>query len=450
MLLPLSAAKILLSFSHPRFRPTAFRQRLEPLAMGLYFRALCRTQYADKKLLHDIQLRRLRQLIRHAYDTVPFWRLYLSRHRCTPPWPKSLDDFRKLPPVNKVELRTHPAESLVSTAVPDHQRLYRATTGSTGTPLQVFLDTNFFARRKAQYHRQLQWAGKQCADHVLRVLPYDYLEIEDQGTFFYCDGPTDLAEKRRKLYALLDGKPTVIHSYLSIILQLARFLTIDGISLPIRAVITHAEQLTSDIRRYLETTFNAPVYDYYACNEVHSIAQECEQRDGLHVNAELVLVEILDKVGRPARTREMGSVVLTGFENLAMPFIRYRVGDKGRFIPEACPCGRTLPRIEIEGRAISTFPLPDGRTGHLFQLFKPIHKRIGMIYQYQIIQEALRRFLLKIVPTPLLTVGERYEIVEELQEYLGSQTDIRCEFVEYISTIRGKEPVFIPLASKNG
>src|SRR3989344_83980 len=441
----MSKLAFILFRSHPRFPISLGRRLFDRCAEEVYTAALKRTQYAPLALLQRLQLMRLQELICHTYHTVPFWREYLGRYGIQPPWPGSFEEFLHLPPVEKAEYRDHSSEYYASRSVPKSERVVRTTSGTDGIPLTIVLDMNMFPRRRATYRRHLEWVGRKSGDQVIRILPYEYSELQPHGTFFLCKGIEDLTENRHRLYSVLEEKTSIIHSYLSTLLQLARLMDSDGKIFQIRAAITHAEQISPEIRAYIERVFRAPVFDYYACNEVHAVAQECKTREGLHINTENVFVEILNKDGKSVGDGEVGDVVLTGFDNIAMPFIRYRVGDRARFLAEPCSCGVILPRIFIEGRAVSTFPLPNGRTGHLFELFKPIYKRIPKIFQYQIIQVQLNKFRIKIVPTSFLVSDDEREIVEELKEYLGDSVILESELVERIEIVRGKERVFIPL-----
>lgn len=439
----MNVATLALIRHHPRLWPAALKYWFDEYAEHFYCQALMKTQYAKSEDLRNLQLKRLQRLIQYAYHHVPFWKDFLAKNDCSPPWPKTLEDFSRLPTVSKRDFRIRPWREYLSDEVPANDLIERATTGSSGIPLRIFLDRNFFIRRKAQYRRQLLWAGKQKGDQVIRILPYDYLEIEDCGIYFACKEPMGLIDQRQRLYALLEQKPTIIHSYLSMLVQLARLFHLDQRKFSIRAVITHAEQLTPEIRNFLESVFHAPVLDYFACNEVHSVAQECEQKLGMHLNAELVYAEVVDDDDRALRDGQTGHLVLTGFDNVAMPFIRYRTGDMARFLPNQCNCGRGLPRIDFVGRALSSFPLPNKRNGHLFELFVPIHQRVEKIFQYQIRQEAIDRFVLRVVPTQLFREEDQHEIASYMRSYLGPHVAFYCEIVDYIESIRGKEQVFI-------
>src|SRR5262249_8028755 len=128
-----------------------------------------------------------------------------------------------------------------------------------------------------------------------------------------------------------------------------------------RGIITSAMVLHNWQRRVIEEVFACRVTNRYGCEEVSLIACECERHEGLHVNADNLLVEVL-RDGRPAAPGEPGSVVVTDLSNRAMPLLRYQVGDVAVATDRLCPCGRGLPLLErIEGREADYVVTPSGR-----------------------------------------------------------------------------------------
>ena len=91
------------------------------------------------------------------------------------------------------------------------------------------------------------------------------------------------------------------------------------------------------------------------------MAVQCPETEQYHVQAESVLVEVIDDDGRWCEPGEIGRVVVTTLHNFAMPLIRYDIGDYAE-VGEPCPCGRGLPVLRrIVGRQRNMAILPDGR-----------------------------------------------------------------------------------------
>jgi len=114
-------------------------------------------------------------------------------------------------------------------------------------------------------------------------------------------------------------------------------------------------------RSVLTGAFGPAVFETYGSRETMLMAAECEAHDGMHIQEENVLVEIL-RSGRAVRPGETGDVVITDLHNLGMPMIRYVNGDIATMAEdEACTCGRTLARIaRVDGRRADTLTDLDG------------------------------------------------------------------------------------------
>src|SRR5438309_431445 len=105
--------------------------------------------------------------------------------------------------------------------------------------------------------------------------------------------------------------------------------------------------LTGEGRALIESTFGCAVFDRYGCREFAVIASECDRHQGLHVNAENLLLEVLQD---PAAAPDSGGeIVITDLKNYAMPLIRYRSRDVGYLTSSRCDCGRGLPLLELRG-----------------------------------------------------------------------------------------------------
>ena len=111
--------------------------------------------------------------------------------------------------------------------------------------------------------------------------------------------------------------------------------------------------------------------DRYASKEVYDIAYQCPITNNLHINSELMLVEVLDDDNKQCAPGQSGRIVVTSFYNTVQPIIRYELGDLVT-LAEPCACGRSLP-------AISSL---DGRTRHLFKL--PGGKRLALRLPHQL------------------------------------------------------------------
>ena len=129
-------------------------------------------------------------------------------------------------------------------------------------------------------------------------------------------------------------------------------------------------------------------------------------------------------------------LVVTDLINHGMPLLRYETGDSGRVIEERCACGRGLSRIvDLSGRIIDLLPTRMG--GYVNgQLFATFHWIEG-VKQYQVIQEKLDAFKIRIVQTPAFVETNLTPMIEIIRKRFGGDTSIAVEYVESIPFTRG-------------
>jgi phenylacetate-CoA ligase len=140
--------------------------------------------------------------------------------------------------------------------------------------------------------------------------------------------------------------------------------------LSFRGLLAIAQDLTPEMRARVEHLFSGPVAENYGLNEVGIVATHCREGDRYHVNVEHCLVEIVDDSGQPVAPGDTGHLLVTAFNNPAMPLLRYDSGDIAEAIHGPCPCGRSLPAFgRIIGRYRRLAALPEGAYA-LFNVLK--------------------------------------------------------------------------------
>src|SRR5262249_47435456 len=157
------------------------------------------------------------------------------------------------------------------------------------------------------------------------------------------------------------------------------------------------------------------VFNRYGCREVSVIASECDRHTGMHVNADCLLVEIVDDAGKPA---DAGRIIVTDLLNRSMPLIRYEIGDVGTWAQGGCPCGRSLPRLAaVEGRTTDFLVLSDGRriSGPALTL---VVADMSDVSQVQFIQRTRDHVTLRVVPGKGYSENTRAELRRRLNLYL--------------------------------
>jgi phenylacetate-CoA ligase len=158
-----------------------------------------------------------------------------------------------------------------------------------------------------------------------------------------------------------------------------------------------AEGIPDPERLLIEKEFGIPVLSSYQAVEALRIAFQCERRAGFHLCLDDVAVRVIDEQGKTLGPGGTGHLILSNLTNRATVLLNYKLGDVVTLSPTACPCGRTLPTIEkIVGRSDDLLRLPNGQVAHALVVLEDLQTVPGVV-QVQLIQEDLRRFVLRVV-----------------------------------------------------
>ncbi len=345
-----------------RYSP-AFWRHLEEL--------LEREKHSPEEM-EEYQNDSLRRLISYVFHHVPFYRQLMLERNVRPRDIRSTKDLHRLPILGRETIRARWKEFL-SDDESKGGTVRVFTSGTTGAGLPVVYDAPAVARNQAFSERQRIWAGVTPREWRItflgsRIVPlnrscppfwaYNYLEKQILMSIFHLSPAYIshyLAFLATQCGKVLEGFPTV----LSIVSHMARAA---GASLPMKAVFTNGEPLSMQGREAMESAFAAKVYDSYGMTEWAGLIQECE-RGRFHVISDYGILEILDQHGQPVPSGQEGYLAWTGFINRRMPFIRYRIGDKGMWDQDqTCPCGRPFPLVSpTVTRDGDNLVLSDGR-----------------------------------------------------------------------------------------
>jgi len=405
-----------------------------------YYQELKEIQWWSSDKIAELQLERLKALLRHAYQNVPYYNRKFTEVGLYPDDIKTLDDLVKLPILTKKDIREHRAE-LVAQNLPQDQIIPSATGGSTGEPLQFYTTEESGNRGSAAAHLAYLWYGYEWGDKLahlwgsprdvsvmrslpnklhLRLLRSVYLDAFDMSE-------SNMAEFARKLSRL---KPKIIIAYASAAYLFARYLKHHGVgSIKPETVVTQAEKLFPEQRQLIQGVFGCQVADFYGSREVSAMAAECPEQTGYHIMSPNVILEFI-RDNQPISLGEMGKIVVTDLHNYAMPFIRYENGDLGMPSDEKCPCGRGMPLMKgVVGRVTDILVIGDKfiSSPSLTLLFKDLP-----IKQYQLVQETETEITIKIVKGDEYCDKHTEQIRSLIQNYLGSNINITIELVTAI------------------
>ncbi|AIF48399.1 phenylacetate--CoA ligase family protein [Dyella japonica] len=412
-----------------------------------------RDQWYSPQAIAQMQFQQLKALIDHCYREVPYYRRRWRELGILPEDIRNMDDYARLPVLTKADIRENfqdlQAESWRS------RLLFKRTGGSTGEPLELGYTHESYERRMAVMWRGYGWTGSRPGRRTLYLwagtvgTPGRMHQLKDglYNALFARRmlNSFDMTESNLARYAdAIDRyRPAIIVGYVHPLAQLATWMTETGrkVHRP-EAVITAAEALHPHQREVIGGAFGAPVYNTYGCREFMLIASECTHHQGLHVNADHLVVELLDETGNPT-AHGPGEVTVTDLSNDGMPFIRYLNGDLATASEaRSCACGRGLPLLErVDGRVLDAIRTPDGRIlpG---EFFPHMLKDVPGLARFQLVQRELGRLELSIVRNDRFDDASIAYIQRETAKVLGDSVALDYRFVDDIPLTRsGKHRV---------
>ena len=391
------------------------------------------TQWLSPQRLRELQLRQLELLLRHAADTVHYYRAGWGRTI-------SAQDLGDLPVLPRRDLQDR-FDEFKSAAVPrEHGSVSEVrTSGSTGAPTRVlkaqisrFLWEALSLREHLWHRRDL--SGKLAAIRRGAAGTSSSWGSATNGVF--ATGPAvgmKVEASADDQLAWLQGEnPNYILTYPSLLRELARVCMARGIRLPaLHQARTLSEIVSPELRRLCREAWGVPVIDMYSAEEVGYIATQCPEHEHYHVQAETLIVEVLDADGRACPPGEVGRVVVTDLHNFATPLIRYDIGDFAEVGPP-CPCGRGLPVLSrIIGRIRNLLVTADGKRHYPF-LGQSQFLDIAPILQHQFVQTAYDLVEARIVMRDAPTADQLAALTAHVEKRMPHGVKVKVVRVESI------------------
>lgn len=292
--------------------------------------------------------------------------------------------LESLAPATKAELREAGDEVLLGGRVRPEWRS-SSSSGSTGEPFRVYYEPRAWATLKILVKLRARSAcGTRPTDRValLDAVPPSESTI---GTAGRVARISVLQPAERVAAALARFAPDTIYGLPSALLEAGQVLRSSGARLRARRIFTSGELLRPAVRQAIADAFGAPVYDVYGSSETKEIAWECPA-GGMHINADVVRVEVLDEANRPVPRGLEGNLVATLLVNRAMPLLRYRIGDRGSLLAERCACGHPFPLLGVvTGRRADMLVLEGGHRVSPYALTCAL-EQVGDVLRYQVTQ----------------------------------------------------------------
>jgi phenylacetate-CoA ligase len=407
-----------------------------------------RTQWLDEAAMDALQLDRVRRTLQHAFDHVPFYRDRMRAVGFEPDDLHTLADLGRLPELSKRDV--FDAGERMLSDVHHGLRFKGSTSGTTGLSMTGWRDLHTINRENAFIWRQMGWAGMKPGDRRVwlrgdKVVPSAQKAPpfwrHNRGEHQLMMSAYHLSEATAGAYidALEAYDPVVLQGYPSAVLLMARYLVSKGRRYrgrSLRSVVTSSETVTDEHRRLVDEAFGVRIFDWYGCFERMVAIGTCEQ-GRYHLMSDYSYTELHPQ---PDGSCE---VVGTSFDNLLMPWIRYRLGDAIVPAPQGtlCTCGRAFPVIDhIVGRIEDYILTPDGR--HVFMMSNVLDYLPNLL-EGQIRQDSRDEVKLLVVMAPGAVLDEPGARAA-VRAQLGDDMRITIQRVERIPrTSNGKLQVVV-------
>lgn len=421
-------------------------------------RLLRRLDRAPAAEMERLREDRLEKLLRHAYATTDHYREVLGDCGVVRDGKVDLGRFDRIPILTKDVVRER-GEQLRSRALPAGRRAYRNRTGgSTGQPVQYWQDSHYWDVNVATKLHHFETLGKAIGEPELKVWGSDRDLLLETGTLksraqnalynrrIVTCGALGAAEVAGIVAELNRFRPKLLWGYVDGLYTVAQHVARAGreVHRPV-AVLAAGGTLLPPMREAIARAFGAPVANFYGSREMGDMACECREAAGLHVSSNSHRVEVLDADGRPVVDAD-GELVVTSLHNYAMPFVRYRIGDRGRLSGAPCPCGRPHQLLgSVSGRSMEAFVRRDGAVISPIYLITAVGGLVepALVRRVQFVQEDHERITVRMVTAedagPAELDRHRERIRAKLRAVMGPGCEVGFEEVRDIErTASGK------------
>ena len=408
------------------------------------YRALRPEKRRTRDSIDEFRDARLRKMVEHAYRSVPFYRDLFKRAAILPADIRGAADMHRIPVTTRSEIQSASMGDRLAADADESKLLERKTTGSTGQCLVVKRTWKEEQVLNLFRWRAIRAYGLRRADviGVPRVrVPKDPRDNQiprriADALHFYRKTIVDLRSTRDEVAALYSHQPEVIMGWPTILSEIApRWAELKEAGpqdYEVKFVITGGEVLTHSARDQITHGFAAPVRDMYGAHEFSLVAWQCAVTGDYHLSDETLHAEVI-RDGKPALPGENGEMIVTALHSFAMPFIRYKLGDVVTQGERACSCGSPFSTIRsIRGRAADYLRLPGGRLVHPQDIARESYHAAQWIKQLQVVQEAVDRFTLLVVPLREPTQPEIDAIRPALLDFIGPDVYLDVHIVPAI------------------
>jgi phenylacetate-CoA ligase len=309
-----------------------------------------------RKKLRELQLKKLKEQVKHCYDHSSFYRRKFREVNITPDSIQTLEDLQKIPFTVKTDLRDNYPMGLV--AVDSGQIVeIHASSGTTGNPIIGAYTKADMEAWQELMARSIYTTGGRREDVI--HISYGYGLFTGGLGFHYGAQkigaeivPASSGMTQRQIKLMKDLGVTILCCTPSFAVYLAETMAAEGINpkkdLKLRIGLFGAEPWSEKTRERINAALGIDAFDIYGLTELNGpgVAVECPEHKGLHVWEDNYIIETINpETGEVLSEGEEGEIVFTPLSKTGMPLLRYRTRDLSVVETDMCPCMRTHSRI---------------------------------------------------------------------------------------------------------
>lgn len=308
--------------------------------------------------IQDFQHQKLRETIQYVSKNSPFYKQHFAANKIDPTTIKILNDLRQIPFTTKNDLQRYNWDFA---CVPKDQLVeFTSTSGTLGKPVTIGLTKGDVERLAYNEYLSFVCAEGTAEDRYQLMLTLDrqfmagiayYEGIRKLGAGIIRIGPGSPAMQLESILRLEPTALVVVPSFLVALIEYASQQGVDLNSTSVKKALCIGESLRKPdltlnvLAEKIQTHWNIQLFGTYASTEMQTAFTECVHGKGGHHHPELIIVEVLDDLGKQVPSGEPGEVTITTLGIEGMPLLRYQTGDIATFYEEPCACGRNTIRL---------------------------------------------------------------------------------------------------------
>jgi len=417
-----------------------------------YLKFLQKSQLWSRTQIDNYQNIKLRKLVDHTYNHVPFYNELFQDLRLRPEDIQTKNDLVKLPIITKDDLKRSKGKHL-ATNLNKKNLIFSSSSGSTGEPFQFYSTRKAESIRMASAIRSWNWMGYRLGDKYVKVSmnPRNSLikKLQDyfNNSLYLSANQLISSEFKKLLKEIHKYNPKFIRCYPVPLHYLAQQIKEDNTYYKgegLFGIITPGSKLHDEVRKEIEDVFNIKIFDAYSC-EGGSVFAECPSHEYYHPAEESAISEFIEDSFTTSDHERPFRHITTDLHNFASPFLRYDTQD---YIvlgnQQRCSCGSNYMNIKrIKGRDSDILRTPSGKL-LIVENFVAYFEWIHEVDQIQVIQEKSDEIIINLIVNSSFTPAINQKISSYWANYIGSDVNVIVDVVKEIKlTPTGKHRTVI-------